>query len=178
MRSSSSLFGKTTRPCTRSSITVSPSRGALKRMTGVTPAGASPGRGRARCRHSAARFPAFARCSRMAAAPPACIAAIGLAPRQQLLARPRDAARRGRIERRARRPSRARASSSPSRMASTAASVERSRSVSSMRSSILPPCAGIEPVEQRGARAANMQEAGGRGGKACETVELIGQAKP
>ena len=47
-----------------------------------------------------------------------------------------------------------------------AASVERSRSVSSMRSSILPPCRlRVEPVEQRRARAADVQEAGGRGGE-------------
>ena len=40
-RSSRSLLAKTTRPCTRSSMIVSPSLGALKRMTGVMPTGAS-----------------------------------------------------------------------------------------------------------------------------------------
>ena len=51
---------------------------------------------------------------------------------------------------------------SPSRIASTAASVERSRSVSSMRSRNLPPVPGVEPVEQRRPRAADVQEAGRR----------------
>ena len=52
---------------------------------------------------------------------------------------PRGGGRRGRTGRRSRRPNRGRARSSPSRIASIAASVERSRSVSSIRSSILPP---------------------------------------
>ena len=47
-----------------------------------------------------------------------------------------------------------------------AASVERSRSVSSMRRACCRPCAGIEPVEQGRARAADVEEAGRRGRKA------------
>jgi hypothetical protein len=46
-------FCQTTRPCTWSSTTVSPSSGAFRRMTGLAPSGASADRGRASGRHRA-----------------------------------------------------------------------------------------------------------------------------
>ena len=52
---------------------------------------------------------------------------------------------------------------SASRICSTFSGVERSRSVSSMRSTSSPPCVAREqPVEQGGARAADVQRAGRR----------------
>ena len=75
--SSSWLFWTTTRPCTLSSITVSPSVGAFRRRTGLTPAGASFG-SRSRqglwiaCGPRGGRFSCFA--SSRSAAIASCIA--------------------------------------------------------------------------------------------------------
>ena len=55
----------------------------------------------------------------------------------------------------------------PSRMTRTASSVERSRSVSSMRRMNLPRMvARVQPAKQRRAHAADVQHAGGAGGEA------------
>ena len=120
-------------------MTVSPSRGALRRMTKGLSSGAV-GRGRATgCRSgtAGARPAAFSRCA--ASSSWRHVAAIGVAALEQLV---RDLGVAGlelRLEIFVRRPSRARASRSPSRIASIAAWVERALSVSSIRSRNLPP---------------------------------------
>jgi hypothetical protein len=66
----------------------------------------------------------------------------------------------------------------PSRIASTASCVERSRSVSSMRRMNCPPrAARLQPAVQRGACAADVQEAGGTGGETgADRDFLVGRA--
>ena len=88
------------------------------------------------------------------------VTTVGAAGREQLLG---DLAMaRGALKLADASPSQFRPSHSNPSRSRDAAFVERSRSVSSMRSRNFPPALSVEPVEQRRARAADVQEAGRR----------------
>ena len=142
--------------------------------TGATPAGASAG-SRSRQGPSIARRPALGASPRRASprAPPASGSSDRPGRAASSSSRHLGVALARANWNTARRPSRAPSQFRPSMMASIAASVERSRSVSSMRSRNLPPVwRAIEPVEQRRAGAADMQEAGRRGGEAGDDLAV------
>ena len=170
MKSSSSAFCTATRPWTRSSITVSPSRGALRRTTNGAPSGPAVAHRAMRCRSgTAAARPAPRRAARPAP-PGVSVAAIGVRRARAARARPRRGAPRTATGNMRRRPNRGRASAG--RRGS-----RRSPPGSSAPVGILDPqqelaavVAGEQPVEQGGAGAADVQEAGRRGREARDDL--------
>ena len=176
--SSRSVFGTTTRPCTRSSITVSPSRGALSRRAGLTPAGAvlrvavAPGAlDDLRASRGALLLPGELALGRdrlvhLVELGRRQIAVVGVAGGQQLLG---DLA----VARRARElvdglavpvelePFEPVEDGSDGRFRGALAV-----GVLDAQQELAAGVARVEPVEQRRARPADMQVAGGRGSKA------------
>ena len=174
--SSRSAFCHTTRPCTRSSITVSPSSGALRRMTGLTPGGASLG-SRSRqglwivCGPSEAllrlRQLALRRMARAwPRSRPAQIAVVGLAGGEQLLGHLAVALGAGELVERLAVPVELEPLEPVEDGCDGGLGGALAVGVLDAQQEFAAGVAGIEPVEQRRARPADMQIAGGRGRKA------------
>jgi hypothetical protein len=164
--SSSWSLAKRTSPCTLSCTMVSPVCGALSGRPAARPAGASAGRGRASARHSGWACPRRAALARISSSSSGeWRSSDRPCPRRAAARRPRGGGRRARTGRRSRRPNRAPAISarrgSPRPPGGRALAV----GVLDAQQELAAGVAGVEPVEQRRARAADMQEAGGRGGK-------------